>query len=71
MKNYLVFHCINLDSVYFNAGESISAGESYQLFTPEDQVIEDKVTDTSQERILKWLMSSKGAILATSKASCR
>lgn len=45
MKNYLVFDCVNSDRLFFNAGQTIRAGESFHLFTPEDGGIEDKVTD--------------------------
>lgn len=61
MKNYLVFDCVNSDRLYFNAEQSIRAGESFQLFTTEDNGdIEDKVTDQSEEQILQCLMSSRG-----------
>lgn len=67
MKNYLVFDCVNTDRLYFNAGEMIPAGTSYQLFTPDDSGIEDKVTEAHEEEILKWLMSSSGGKLLLDK----
>lgn len=68
MKNYLVFDCINSDTLYFNAGQTIRAGESFRLFTVEDDGdIEDKVTDQSEEQILQWLMSSSGGNLLLDK----
>jgi hypothetical protein len=60
MKNYLVFDCVNSDRLFFNAGKTIRAGESFRLFAPEDGGIEDKVTDQSEEQILRWLLSSSG-----------
>ncbi len=67
MKNYLVFDCVNTDTLYFKAGETIPAGTSYKLFTTEDAGVEDKVTGESEEEILKWLMSSSGGKLLLSK----
>ena len=67
MKNYLVFDCVNSDRLFFNAGQTIRAGESFQLFTTEDGGIEDKVTNESEEQILQWLMSSSGGDLLLDK----
>lgn len=67
MKNYLVFDCVNSDTLFFKAGQTIRAGESFRLFTTEDSGIEDKVTDESEEQILKWLMSSSGGTLLLDK----
>lgn len=55
MKNYLVFDCINTDRLLFNAGEMIPVRKSYKFFTTDDSGIEDKVTEESEEKILKWL----------------
>lgn len=67
MKNYLVFDCVNSDTLFFSAGQTIRAGESFRLFTTEDRGIEDKVTDESEEQILQWLMSSSGGNLLLDK----
>lgn len=67
MKNYLVFDCVNSDTLFFNAGQTIHAGESFRLFTPEDTGIEDKVTHQSEEQILQWLVSSSGGDLLLDK----
>lgn len=67
MKSYLVFDCVNSDTLYLSAGQTIRAGESFRLFTPEDSGIEDKVTDQSEEQILQWLMSSSGGDLLLDK----
>lgn len=67
MKKYLVFDCINKDSLLFEAGQIIPAGKSYKLFTPDDEGIEDKVTAQGEESILKWLMSSQTRHLLLNK----
>lgn len=67
MKNYLAFDCVNSDRLFFNAGQSIRAGESFHLFTPEDGGIEEKVTHQNEEQILQWLMSSSGGDLLLDK----
>jgi hypothetical protein len=67
MKNYLVFDCINTDKLVFKAGQTIRAGESFRLFTTEDNGIEDKIIDESEEQILNWLMSSSGGSLLLDK----
>lgn len=60
MKNHLVFDCVNSDTLFINAGQTIRAGESFRLFTTEEDGIEDKVTNQSEEQILQWLISSSG-----------
>ncbi len=67
MKTYLVFDCINSDTLIINAGQTISANESFHLFQRNDDGIEDKITDESEEQILKWLMSSNGGQLLLDK----
>ena len=45
MKIYLVFDCINSDTLIIKAGQTISANESFHLFKRDDDGIEDKITD--------------------------
>jgi len=67
MRKYLVFDCINTDTLAFNQGEIISADKSYNLFTPEDDGIEDNITNEDEEQILKLFMNSEGSRLLLSK----
>lgn len=67
MRKYLVFDCINQDSLRFERGQIIPAGASFELFTDNDFETEDKVTKASEEEILKWLMSSRGGSLLLEK----
>ncbi len=67
MKTYLVFDCINSDTLIINAGQTITAKESFHLFQRDDNGIEDKVTNESEEQILKWLMFSNGGQLLLDK----
>lgn len=67
MKTYLVFDCINSDTLIINAGQTISANESFHLFKRDDDGIEDKITDENEEQILRWLMFSSGGQLLLDK----
>lgn len=67
MKIYLVFDCVNSDTLYLSAGQKIRAGKSFRLFRTDDNGIEDKVTDQNEEQILRWLMSSSGGDLLLDK----
>lgn len=60
MKKHLVFDYIATHRLHFNGDQNISKETSYNLFTPEDSGIEDKVIDKNEEQILKWFMNSEG-----------
>lgn len=66
MKKYLEFKVTAVDTLAFNKGETLHAGETRSLYGNYEGLDEDDVTGQRESEILKWLMSSsfRGLLLS-------
>lgn len=60
MKHLLAFKTVAVDTLAFQAGTMINAGESFKLYGDYCELNDDDVTNQGEEQIIRWILSSSG-----------
>ena len=58
MKKLLAFTTVAFDTVDFQAGTTIHAGQNFELYRDHIDCDDDDVTKQEEEQILRWILSS-------------
>jgi hypothetical protein len=60
MKKLLAFKTVAVDTLAFQAGTTIYAGQTFKLYGDYHELNDDNVTNEGEEKILQWILSSSG-----------
>jgi hypothetical protein len=61
MKKLLAFKTVAVDTLAFQAGTTIYAGQTLKLYGDYHELNGDNVTNEGEEKILQWILSSSGS----------
>jgi hypothetical protein len=61
MKKLLAFTTVAFDTLYFQAGTTIHAGQRFKLYGDYRDRNDDDVTRQEEEQILRWILSSSAS----------